>query len=417
MINEFKPVLKNRKFIYLWISQILSQITINLTNFVLLIRLFSNTGSTIATSLLWISYALPAILIGPVGAAVVDMVDRRLILMITNFLQSLVIFLYALTSPGRIFLLYGVTMAYAFLNQFYVPAEAASLPSVVDKKHLPSANGLFFMTQQGAIIIGFVLAGILNHFLGFTTTLLVSAFFLFIAFISVTFLPKIKPQVSIPQNFERGVIDFFGRILDGYNFIKENRNVLAPFTLLLGFQIALTTVLVNAPLIVVDIFKLSLSSGAIFIVSSAVLGAILGSIVFSRLLKSGVRKKVVIENSLLLLSLSFLFLTFLVSQLGSILRILVGGSVIFLAGFSAIGIVIPAQTFLQEHTPGGLRGRVFGNFWFLSMIATVFPIIFSGAISELLGIRFLTFGLVSFTIALFFISRNFGQRFLESKNT
>lgn len=415
MLSEFKPIVKNSKFLHLWISQILSQITINLTNFVLLIKLFSTTGSSIATSLLWISYALPAILVGPIGAAVTDMVDKRSILMITNFLQSFVIFLYALTYAKGIFLLYGVAVGYALLNQFYVPAEAASLPSLVEKKYLPSANGLFFMTQQGSIIIGFLAAGILNHFLGFATTLFVASALLFLAFISVSLLPKIQPIEALPASFEEGIINFFGRILEGYNFIKENRYVLVPFLMLLGFQIIITTILINAPLIVVEIFKFNLNSGVIYVVVSAVLGAITGSILVSKLLRGGIRKKLVIENSLILLSLSFLLFTFLVPELGAVMRTLVGGVVIFLAGFAAIGIVIPSQTFLQENTPGGLRGRVFGNFWFLATIATVFPVLFSGAISELFGIRLLLFGFVSVAFTAFFFSRNYGDKFLTNK--
>src|SRR3989344_792962 len=387
MLKEFRPVVKNSKFLYLWISQIFSQITINLTNFVLLIKLFSTTGSSIATSLLWVSYALPAIVVGPFGAAIVDMVDRRSVLIITNLLQSLVIFLYALNYTKGIFLLYGATVGYAFLNQFYVPAEAASLPSLVEKKHLPFANSLFFMTQQGSIIVGFLTAGILNHLLGFATTLFVASFFLFLAFVSVSLLPKIQPSEELPVRFEEGIVNFFERIFQGYKFIKENRHVLVPFLFLLGFQITMATILINTPLIVVDIFRFNLNSGIIFIVISAVLGAVTGSLLISKLLRRGFRKKLVIENSLLLLSLSLLFFTFLVPELGIIMKTLIGGGAIFLAGFSAIGIVIPSQTFLQENTPGGLRGRVFGNFWFLATIATVFPVLFSGAVSELFGVR------------------------------
>lgn len=414
MFTEFKPILKNSKFIYLWSSQILSQITINLTNFILLIRLFSTTGSSIATSLLWICYALPAILIGPIGAAVVDMVDRRTVLIITNLFQSLAIFVYALTYTHSVFLLYGVAVTYAFLNQFYVPAEAASVPSLVDKKYLPSANSLFFMTQQGAIIFGFLGAGILNHLLGFATTLYVSSSLLFLAFVSVCFLPKLSAKEEISKSFEIGVINFFERILEGYNFIKKNNQVLIPFLLLLGFQITITTTLINVPVIAIEIFKLGVNTGVIYMVIFAILGAIFGSIIFTRLLRTGARKKIVIENSLMLLSLSFLLITFLIPELGIISRLLLGAGALFLAGFSAVGIIIPAQTFLQERTPGGLRGRVFGNFWFLATIATVFPVLFSGAISELFGIRIVLFAFITITVFAFFFSKNYAYKFMEA---
>jgi MFS family permease len=93
-MKDFKIVLKNKNFIYLWSSQILSQLTINIMNFLLLIKLFNETSSTIATSFLWVAYALPAIFIGPIAAASVDMLDRKRVLLITNLMQSILVFSY-----------------------------------------------------------------------------------------------------------------------------------------------------------------------------------------------------------------------------------------------------------------------------------------------------------------------------------
>ncbi|MEK7113188.1 MAG: MFS transporter, partial [Patescibacteria group bacterium] len=225
MVDEFKPLIRNSRFIHIWTSQILSQLTIHIMNFLLLIRLFAITGSTIATSLLWVAYALPAILIGPIAAASVDMVDRRKMLMITNLAQSLTIFTYAFLHETRFFLLYGIAFIYSLLNQFYVPAEAASIPSVVSKKYLAYANGLFFLTQQGALVLGFGVAGILNQVLGYTNSLYLCAAFLFVAFVSVSFLPQMKVEDEVPRGLEEAIIGFFTRISEGYYFIKEHRYV------------------------------------------------------------------------------------------------------------------------------------------------------------------------------------------------
>ena len=231
-MGDFRPLLKNSKFLYLWVSQILSQLTIHIMNFLLLIRIFNQTGSTIATSLLWISYALPALLVGPFAAALIDIYDKRKILMISNFLQAVVILGFALTYEGRLFLLYGVAFAYSFLNHFYVPSELASLPSLVFKKHLPQSNGLFFLTQTASLIVGFGVAGLLVQVLGFDNTLFLSAGFLFLAFISVSFLPQMKGEDSFPKAYEQAIAEFFKRIVEGYMFIKKHKGVLYPFLLL-----------------------------------------------------------------------------------------------------------------------------------------------------------------------------------------
>src|SRR5258708_3864509 len=165
-MKEFLPLLRNRQFLLLWISQLASQITINMLNYLLLIRLYERTNSTIATSFLWVSYALPALLVGPIAAAGVDMFDRRKTLIITNLFQSLVVLLYGLIHKNSLFLLYGLIIIYSLLNQFYVPAEQATLPLLVKKKLLARANTIFFLSVNAAIIFGFGFAGIFLKYLG-----------------------------------------------------------------------------------------------------------------------------------------------------------------------------------------------------------------------------------------------------------
>jgi len=148
MPNEFKNIISKSNFRYLWTSQILSQVTINIMNFLLLAKLYAVTGSSIATSLLWVAYALPALVFGPIGAATVDLISRRKVLMIANLLQAITIFLTIFVNQQSIFILYAVVLIYSLLNQFYVPAESAYLPSTASKDDLSQANSIFFLTSS-----------------------------------------------------------------------------------------------------------------------------------------------------------------------------------------------------------------------------------------------------------------------------
>src|SRR3990172_12435714 len=107
-MSEITRLLTKTKFKYLWMSQIFSQVAINMMNFLILIRLFNHTGSTLAVSFLWISYALPTILVGPIASAMVDIVDKRKVLILTNLGQFLVIAFSSFIVRNNVFLLYGV---------------------------------------------------------------------------------------------------------------------------------------------------------------------------------------------------------------------------------------------------------------------------------------------------------------------
>ncbi len=407
-MKDFKPLLKNNKFIFLWISQIFSQLTINIMNFVLLVRIIAITNSAIAASLLWIAYALPAILIGPFAAAASDMFERRRVLMLSNLFQSVVVFLYALSHNERFFLLFGLVFAYSLLNQFYIPTEHASLPSIVSKKYLPFANSLFFLTQQSAIVLGFGLGGLILSHLRFTNSLYLCSFFLFMAFISVSLLPKLSNTKKFARNIEAGLVIFFKRISEGYNFIKEHNSILFPFLLLIGMQVGMAIVAVNVPIFAREILGLSIISAGLGVVVPAGVGAVVGAIAISKLLKNGIRKKKIIETSLFVLGLTAFCLVWILDKLPMLSKSVVGSMLLFLIGAAFLGVVIPSQTYLQEATPGGLRGRVFGNFWFLTTIATVVPILFSATLTEVFGIRFLIF-MISLTLfAVFYVAKKFG---------
>lgn len=400
-MKEYKKVTGNSKFVHLWVSQMLSQVTVNMLNFLLLTRLFTVTGSSIATSLLWVTYALPAIFFGPIGAASVDLVNKRKMLMATNLLQAASVLLFLFFHSQSIFLLYFVVLAYSFFNQFYVPAEAASLVIVVDKKHLPSANSIFFITQQAALIAGFGLGGVLERFIGFNGSLIVCASFLFIAFISVSFLTDIRDKSKIPDSFGDLISKFFGSIFEGVQFIKNHKIVLYPMLLLLVIQVALAVIVANLPIIGTQILKVSLSYSGLLIVVPAGIGAFMGSIIVPRELKKGTRKKTLIETGLFFSGIGLLGLSMGVSFIPVIVRLIATVLLVVTIGLGFVLANIPTYTFLQEIAPAEIRGRVFGNFWFMVTIITIFPVIFSGFITEFLGVKLILFLLGAGSLGLF----------------
>lgn len=386
-------------------------------NFVFLIWLFDKTGSAISTSFLWVAYSLPAILVGPFASATVDIIDRRKLLIVTNFLQSLTVFLFALAHQGNVFLLFEIVFIYSLLNQFYVPAESASLPSLLPKERLAQGNSLFFLTQQGSLVVGFGIAGFILAILGFEYTLFLCAFLLFVAFLSTLFLPRLTTGNEIPHSFESAVTGFFAKITEGYKFIKGERKVLTPLILLLVFQVSVQVATVAVPSIAKDLLGLSLNTAGIYILVPAGIGAILGIIILPKLIAKGWRKKKVIENSLILVGVFLFLFTFLIPPLPYFFRVVSTFFSFAILGLSFVGVTIPSQTFLQESTPKELRGRVFGNFWFLVTIASVLPVIFSGSIIEFLGIRILLLIFSLITILAFYISKKFGDNFLNNGTT
>lgn len=389
--NQVVALLAESHFSKLWTSQILTQVGLNLLNFIIVIRIFEKTHSSFAVSLVWLFYALPAVILGPFTGTLIDAFSRRKILVVANLFQAGVVLLYLLVRDS-IWPVYAVIFIYSLFLQLYVPAEAAALPVLAKKHLLPVANSLFIFTIYSSFLVGFGLAGPVVEAVGRRTPfLLVSGMLLFAAAV-VFFLPKDgnhKGRIATPA-------EFWGKFQEGYEFIRKKPSVLLPLGLLVIAGIIIPIMGIMAPAIAVDLLGIPLLSISTKIMIPAGLGAVFGAFLSVRLLR-GIRKKKIIGTGLFLATFSFL-------AFGTVLPLLPGRSILasvpsFFLGMSLAMSVIPAQTLLQEQTPDSFRGRVFGALNFLITLASFVPILSMSALAELLGERVI---LVSLSIILFF---------------
>jgi len=209
--NIFAQVLRNPDFRKLWGSQLFSQVTINMINFLIILRIFEATHSTVAVSLVWIFYAIPAILLGPFSGTISDLLEKRKIMIWTNILEGVIVLLYIFVRD-KIWTIYSIIFLYSLVNQLYVPAESSTLPNIVPKKLYPSANSIFVFTVYGSFLAGYTLAGPLLRLVGNDIPFFLGAILLVIAGISVSLLPKgIKGCEKVHD-----IQDFWQRVKEGY---------------------------------------------------------------------------------------------------------------------------------------------------------------------------------------------------------
>jgi len=393
MFSQVKELLRNKNFLRLWVSQTLSQITINAINFVLITQIYARTQSTFAVSMLWIFYSLPAILIGPFSGLIIDLLPRRKILLIANLLQSLTVFSY-LFAQEKLYVTYLIAFVYSLLNQFYLPSEAASIPDLTPKKFLPTANSLFFFTAQSSLALGFIASAILIKFFGPQSSILSGSILLLLAAASVYGLP-IKKTVSplklknFGSNLKDSFSEFIQATLSGYKYLNKYKLISISIGVIIFFQIITTSLTTVVPVITKEILKISLYDAGLIFVLPLATGVISGTILFSRYSKKE-RKNKWIGRGIGLLGLSIVLFAQIIPTLPS-LRIPISIFLIFIIGFSASSAIVPAQTFIQEYATAQFRGRVFGTLTFLITLASLPPLLLVATTVEIIGIRlFLT---------------------------
>jgi len=369
---------KNRNFLKLWISQMLSQVTINLMNFYVLTQIFLHTKSTIAVALMWIAGALPALLFGPFSGPLVDSISRRKAMVITNLLQAVTVAML-LFSPS-VYYLYIIVFFYWLFDQIYLPSQQATIPQVVPAKDLTKANGIFLLTQQGSVLLGFGLGGILLGILGRHTTIALAALGLVVAAVSVYFLPKDKPQVDLSQkDFTR----FWKDLLAGYSYVRSHREIFLPVLMVICSQIFISVISIVLPTFTHEVLHLNLNFAGLLLIVPGAIGALLVTRSLPAYLKTA-RKKSVVEIGLLTGAITLILLSLVIYlPMG---RAFAASVVAIGIGTAIAAVSVPSQTLIQERTPNWLRGRVYSQLSFMLIIASTLPILIAGTLADILGV-------------------------------
>src|SRR4051794_15627994 len=149
--------LRHRNFTLLWVGLLLSNTGTWMQSTAQGYLVYELTSSPLALGLLGFSFALPMLLLPPLGGVVADRVDRLALLRVTNVLWIvLTLALTALTWTGAV--TYGqillVSLLGAVLLAFDNPARQALMPELVPRSELLSAISLNAVVFTGASLVG-----------------------------------------------------------------------------------------------------------------------------------------------------------------------------------------------------------------------------------------------------------------------
>ena len=122
-------VLRNRRFLALWLAQVASQIGGNMVLFGLTVMVADIAGSSASVSLLILTFLVPAVVFSAPAGVFVDRVDRRIVLVATNvarggvFILLVVLVTNITATDTRLLVIYGLNIVVSTLTVFFLRAE------------------------------------------------------------------------------------------------------------------------------------------------------------------------------------------------------------------------------------------------------------------------------------------------------
>jgi MFS family permease len=395
--NSLFKVISIKEFRHLWIAQLFSQLAMNTLIFVLALKVFDQTKSNTAVSMLFLVYAVPALFLGMIAGTLVDKLERRVVLAICDLTRALVTIGFAF-FPDNLAVVYGFTFINSVITQFYVPSEAPLIPQVVPASMLLVANSLFTFTYFSSLAVGSIIAGPLFASLGLGKSFSVLALIFFMAFINVMLLKKRPIQIPFTRlakhSFLYALSRIFGYLREGLTYISEKPSLKEALFLLLGTQVIMAILAILGPGFAVRVMEIPVSDASLYIMGPSVLGIILGALWVGNigylakpqiLINTGISAAGII---LVLISLTVRLsrAPFFNTMFDQTFILAASFFLFFLLGVANSILDAPANSILQSHAEGNVRGRVYG------MLAAgvggigLLPVVVGGILADFIGV-------------------------------
>jgi Na+/melibiose symporter-like transporter len=354
-------LLRRRDFALVWTASLISTTGDWVLFIGLPIYVYQLTGSTLATSAMFVAELVPQIALGSLAGVFVDRWDRKRTMVVANLLLAVAILpLVFVRSAELVWIVYIVAFTESLLGRFARPAEAAMLPRLVEKGDLIAANSLGAFASNTARLVGPTLGGIVAGIYGLgAMAAFDSASFLIAATLVMWVRTSGAPERAALADASAAAAGrlrvFWREWLDGLALVARSRTIRVLFALAAlsalgeGSFGVLFVVWVNQ---VIGGTALELG----WFMTAQAVGGLVGGLVIARVTRGMSPRKVLGVASVLFGLLdALLFISPLIRP-----EIVVGLFFIGLVGIVSVGFSAGFTAILQTSVDDAYRGRVFG---------------------------------------------------------
>ena len=417
-IASFKRVLKNRKFLLLWLAQLISLTMFNAANFGLIVLVNDLTHSVIMAGLAIISFTLPAVPFGAIAGVMVDRLDKRLVLWISNVLRMVTMLLVVvalLYDRTSLWPIYGLFFLTAIIGLFFSPAEGASIPLLVGERELMPALSLMNITLTVSQGIGFLLLGrlVATLFPPFTLVLgrftldvqsidmlffVVALFYLVCAGLILCIPSRAFHEKHIHNRVHakeatRALESLWHEVVDGWYIVRSKR--LLFFSVIQLSVVGIIMLLIGelAGPFVQEVLHRPTADMSL-ILAPAAIGLVGATILMPRISHRVGKIRLTVIGFIalaagfsLLPTSQWLALHFdPIHGAQSSMLLWTTMILVFFLGIAMACVNIPTQTMMQESCPEGARGRVFALQFMLYCAGSIPVLLFAGVIAQFVGL-------------------------------
>jgi len=319
-------------------------------------------------------------LAGPIGGALADRVDRRLMAISADAVGiAMAAGLAAITFAGVVEPWHVLVFASVdgIARAFGTPAEQAIVPNVVREEHLLNAVALSGITRHGSRLAGPLLGGALLATIGAGAVFVLSAVFLALALQQLLRLEYRSTWPAAAAGRVLAIGPVFRDVREGVRYVMSEPRLLVVLVIV-GFHCGATMAFDSM------MPTLATAVGGADVTFSAIIVGIGAGSVVGTLIVSMIRNDVALGRVFFLVGIGS-GLAIFVLGLATTPQIAVTGGV--LAGATQASFMAVSVVFVQRVTPDALRGRVMSLYIMLAAGQMAFVNYGFGWISDYTGVR------------------------------
>ena len=364
----------------LWYAQIISVFGDFLALFAVIgILTFKLHGTPQQITGVQIAYLLPIAILGILAGVFVDRWPLKPTMVLSDSIRAALVLTLLLATKAWHF--YAILAAISVVSSFFGPAQGVAIRSAVPMHGLRSANALMQQVMFGMRIIGPATAAFLVASFGPVSCYLLDAASFAGSACLIASVGLSRPETlkaAEPAQEQTGLDRIWADMQQGVSFIVHHAALLF---VILALASGMFVIGCFGPLIAVYVRDNVHASTRFFGISSAMigLGMMAGVNVLNTVAKNA-KNTVLVYSGLGGIALGLCLLTALPLLWTTILANLI-------IGFAVAGIIIPAQTLIQQETPPALMGRVGSTVMSTIFGAQITGLVLSGVLANYMGVR------------------------------
>jgi MFS family permease len=229
-------LLRNARFLRLWIGQGASFVGDAVSMVALVVMVVEITGSASAVGGALVARLLPTIA-SPLAGVLADRVDRRVVLVASDLARAVLVL--GLVYARDLATIYVLVFLMGLARTVFNPTVRAAFPSVVGGGDLTRANALISGAFSTSIMVGPVLGGLLVASIGVDAAFLTDAVTYLISAILLSTVPLPHPSRESEQ--EEG---FVRELRSGFGYLIGAR---IPLAIIVGAFLTILTINATVP--------------------------------------------------------------------------------------------------------------------------------------------------------------------------